>query len=1242
MNNIYSNSDNLSKTDLESSEDRNEALLTATAGVAGISGAGYLINKEEKARQLFSKLPGSNRYALKHSTAQEFANTAGISPINLRDYYSKSSFQGSINSLVASVEELSPMSILKTLQLSNLAEPLVKSSVDNGPIKIPSTAVLAYFDFYKKQLKKQGVELTAEMVNRGFVLEGGKLYQATASGLADKSKVLMNYARVATSSVVVGARRSPNRVLEKLANINGTKIQNEAHYIDPTVIVGGSSKTKFGLDWARAYIRQGMEIGYRTLDNPLEGIKDIIGGLGVDIDNNSLFNSPFYKKISKYANIKLGTNGDYNLSTRKSLLTMSKNVIGKVGLAYAGYQGVNQLLYNSTDESSIWHEGLLHGAASIYSSAHIGFSKIFSDRFQNYKEEQEKAAEGSTSLTTLLGVPLAGATAGASLSYYKRLVDSATDGIEHATLASETHRENKFVKNIFNKIGIKAETNLLPYKANALKGGMLGLAAVLPFIPGALIGKSSEELEKEYSGEKEVENRGNRWWLAGGSKYEGDSIKNYQAGFIARILNNTKDKALYNGDVNKKLDYDPIYSPLKYLRNPYKEEQDTQDSRPYPVWGMEVSYGHFIGKIFQGTVGEIIKPTILSPDFVKQQKEQGTVKVNTDSLSMSASIEGNYNQNAPNQTNQYKIQETVRPKDKQLIDSGMMLSTDNPSVNPISQPLKKAFAAVGDFVGLKGFVGNTALNSLGINLEETDRQLERSGSSETIARTIKDLNLGDILTLGEMQRKLIPTGASARQDTVNPLNNKIAPSWLPHDESKYYIDFSKGDYWKNVQNAESRLPGKGYEALHPELEGVDPENYSLVHKYKILSDVAKGSEEQIATKKKLLSLANQNQLSNKDRDMFFTTLQQEINKSKKREFSEYLSEEEKSKLSVTGKVLNSIWETVTHNVESPLESLTPFRPGAKFVHKRTAIEDYNKTMLQGPDTGIWTSPYEHFIRPSWNRFKQALSFDVVKPIEAEERDNVEEYFDKLSYLKARKNNDTHAALKTVIGSSYGGVRDGSGLNRFKSSLSNDQKLYVDSFAKETDSKKRKEILKMLPKDVGEVYTDIWNNLNVAEEAKKSGKNVSKALQEAYNKRTKEISDNQDESTSSLEKRLKVADKEAESFIEKRTGVPSSGWVGWDKRLSMQDIKLRTLTVGKEDIFKYGFWNQDRARNERIVALDSEREVTSKLSDIRKKIRDTNKQEEEMKKELFQKGVVAKSIHLSSASENNVRMSIDQK
>jgi hypothetical protein len=68
-----------------------------------------------------------------------------------------------------------------------------------------------------------------------------------------------------------------------------------------------------------------------------------------------------------------------------------------------------------------------------------------------------------------------------------------------------------------------------------------------------------------------------------------------------------------------------------------------------------------------------------------------------------------------------------------------------------------------------------------------------------------------------------------------------APSWLPGDD--YYTNFHEGDPFLKVPEGYARLPGAGYEALHPELKDVNPEDYPDIHKMAILADVAPYSRE---------------------------------------------------------------------------------------------------------------------------------------------------------------------------------------------------------------------------------------------------------------------------------------------------------------------------------------------------------------------------------------------------------------
>lgn len=83
-----------------------------------------------------------------------------------------------------------------------------------------------------------------------------------------------------------------------------------------------------------------------------------------------------------------------------------------------------------------------------------------------------------------------------------------------------------------------------------------------------------------------------------------------------------------------------------------------------------------------------------------------------------------------------------------------------------------------------------------------------------------------------------------QRESFEPQANEIPntmPSWLPGDD--YMTNFKVGDPYVRADDGYARLPGAGYEALHPELEGLNPEDYPDIHKLRILSDVAPYSRE---------------------------------------------------------------------------------------------------------------------------------------------------------------------------------------------------------------------------------------------------------------------------------------------------------------------------------------------------------------------------------------------------------------
>jgi hypothetical protein len=98
-----------------------------------------------------------------------------------------------------------------------------------------------------------------------------------------------------------------------------------------------------------------------------------------------------------------------------------------------------------------------------------------------------------------------------------------------------------------------------------------------------------------------------------------------------------------------------------------------------------------------------------------------------------------------------------------------------------------------------------------------------------------------ISTLGRHLAQIIPNQAA---------------SWLPGDD--YYTNFHEGDPFIKIDEGYARLPGAGYEALHPEVKGLNPEDYPDIHKMSILADVAPYSREYHTYRQKVGSQAQGN------------------------------------------------------------------------------------------------------------------------------------------------------------------------------------------------------------------------------------------------------------------------------------------------------------------------------------------------------------------------------------------------
>ena len=1271
----------MSFTDTSNNDPLLHDIFTVGALTAGLPALGYLQNKNEawgvtdKLTKFSQKLVGSdylnnqmNRTLVSTTSSQLLSN-------------SEQSLQKVLLSQFMALEEASPLHVLRTLQISNFLQPFTPLSSNNETIHISANSIRNQQHYYESLIKyinedeqrKIKRKLEIKDLTRGMFFKNNTLYGVDSKGAINLDDVIIKNARLTMGSLKNGDIYSNNHILEKFANIIGSSVDKTGVKNSPLMVVGAKNGMDFSSKWMQSTLRFSMEVGYKTLDNPLAGIEEMFHGVGAGY--TGVFQSNIWNKMKEISGkVQLGTNGNYNLGIKDSLKLSAKNIAVKGGATYVAYQGVDSVLRSLSPENGIFSEGLGTGLANVYASSRIAFAKVWSDKFQGYKEQQEQSAPGSTDLSTLLAFPLAGALAGAQVAYFNRIGMSSIKGIDQAANIYNVEKESKVLKSVLN-----FDTKLKPMKRNALIGGLIGGSLALPFLPGALIGSSSEELRQLYSGEKEVPEKSTKFWLFGGGAWDGSQTKFFTKNWVARLNADATDKVRYGDDDTKK-SMNPFLHPFSYLKDPYKLEKRNAESMPYPVWGMDVSYGSFFGKIFERTVGQIIKPDVINPaykDAIMQGTEYTPVAsseggggglgiVASDVLHAKQNIGKSFVEASKSlfSSSSNKKLQGIDNKDASLINEGLMLAPNTPGYDPNQEGMSLSYRALMDFTGIKGWGSSLVVDGLGLEPGVNSIQLARSGEASSGARDLLEQNLGDLMGAGEFQRKLLPTSSGALPDRFNPIANN-APSWLPSDKSQYFVDFKHGNMYDAVDRGEERLPGVGLESLYPELKGVDAEDYSLVFKHKILSNVAKGSEEFINARKQAIEAYQQGKLSANEIDILGTTLDQELERDRKKDFYDTPSKFQ----GPIGSVHNALWETMRANAESPLEMLTPIRPAAKFLHKRTAIEDYMETQLGGPDTAIWTNPYSHFIKPALNKTRQSLDVSgTFIPEEAKEKFNIDEYFDKFKYLKARRSNSEFQSDSTVIGASMSGLNTKDKVLKFKRSLQDDQKDYFDSFSQETNIDKRNKIRAMLPEDVRRGYEQIWHNMDIAKKARSKGSNIQEAIGDSLSEQTDRLSSlyNVDLTTEDKQKarakvaansdnyvgqgintskriqytedellRRKMADKEALTYVNSKTGVPNTGFVGWDPRLTIDDIKIRTLSIGGQDLKRFGYWKKDEERMNRLQGIVNTDTVFTDIDRIKEDIRSDRRMKRSIENVMFDNGFRASKIDLVDSNYSSI-------
>lgn len=1154
-------------------------------------------------------------------------------------------------------EERSPGQIFRTFQLSTFLSPLEASSRINrfysgGQLTEwlgPRGGALG--THYERLFNLTGnAELQSQIMQQGITFAGNKVHL----GEGASGKVLLEHAQVmqAPFGSVRGMESWSRAALGVTPTSTGAgwftrgKIPVLSEYTsegvrfqDQSLIVGGASR-------GQAYWRQTQAVAADVTQR----FNKLLWGMTDWAEQN-------VPGVKKLVNMAPASWGPIGLGVERAFVPGTKRIFDtstgaaktwgkyalKFGIGLPAVVGAWQTLDWATRELGTEGINAAIGKGIMYSKMAVsGLAEITSGHA--LREWQEEAAPGSTSLTKLAAFPLTGALAGATIGYLhkqrvyhqvgrkfkERLANfqAAGDVTRAARLEASTgrllaqrasqvlgrkeyqgwamrHVMDFLEKNEFLTIGkgkgigewLRGKS---PARLRTLIGAAIGTAAVLPFIPGALVpGERPEEIHRLMTGEQDVPVRRGRWWPAGRSPHEGERIMQWRPHWSALVRKKPQEIGVWGED--------PV-SPLSqwFLKNfTYHLEEKHYHDRPYAVSGPAFADTPIIGPILSGTVGRVIKPTRFyhTEEWVRRTPEGGGLG--------GAIAQGDI------MTDYQTLWPAPKTSPPDLSLGGLPFGNLRPP-GGIKDILGETAYRMQEIVGLPGFIAESIKERVTgrPGWWDEEARLRTAGAMYGAEESAAwQMQFGDPFFVTEWARRLYPHRQRQIPLIEPPIRNQM-PDWMPGTGDRS-ADFLTGDPFTKVPIGEALLPGPGFEALHPELKGVAPEDYPLFWRYHVLAHVAPYSERYKEHERQMRAASQGGQLT-AEQDEAFKRIQAQVQEQKrgitffKRQFTESGADNAREAIlqanqrarrgespGIFGKLLGSYWETIGLNLETPLEALTPLAPASKYLHMRTDIQAYERERIYGRKMAMWGHPYEHFVKPFFQQVFHGLGWDGI-PSNVKETRRITELFDILEYLKytrlkeksfsqgdyerAKEYEDARRATMTgvnVMGRNYSQI--------FRA-LPRDERDYFRSFTEATTDEAKEEILSLVPEAQKPMLIGQWK-LAYMDTLRKAIKNetITEFMTEAEaEKEIEKITDMQNSEGFPMSEELieeflatrlpgePYADwfrrkKIAERIEELGFSVPGPDWVGMHPNVDLEDVKMKYVLEEGLNAHDFDLW-----------------------------------------------------------------------
>jgi len=716
-------------------------------------------------------------------------------------------------------------------------------------------------------------------------------------------------------------------------------------------------------------------------------------------------------------------------------------------------------------------------------------------------------------------------------------------------------------------------------------------------------------------------------FLIHNSHYTGTKVDYYRPHWTVLAKSNYYAKSLFKGDESALFKAAKMTPILSDIVDPYYLEKLHFYDRPYPTTGPSYPGLSIMGSLYAGTLGKLFKPEMTMHE--EEWQVPGGIVAPAEDHAPIPELGG------------------LPPE---MPVSGYSLTQVGPEV----------VHRWAEAIGLPGWLGRLVI---GADNWGDGSQFASAEQINSERRRYWDENLGGLMGNTEWYRRINPSlRRSITEQQYNPLRNTM-PSWLPGPEDNF-IDFRHGDPMAKIPQGEARLPGPGYVALHPELEGVDPENYPFLTRYKILADVAPYSKEAKEYAARATAMDQAGTLTPEEH-LQAMDIKRKLSMVKKRK--EFFEHQDFTERNLLGRGLGRYWETLSHDVEDldVVEPLLPFRPLAKFIHQRDALEDYAMTQVYGTDAGFWNKPWADFLRPAKERLDEHLGDERI-PQHVQTLRNTEEYFDRLKYLKsqmharlARNAGDfdsaqewLKASKKTLTGAQPYGSRED--MLAIMEALPKRERDYYTEFSEETDPERREKILELVPEQVGRIYRLTWeaDALRRTREAEAQGiidastsevQSIEQALQvdlQTGGRLTPELLNQYQQEGTKQPLPEWLQEQELQLYFQDHP-LPAAQSLIWDPRIDLEDVKLKVVTQEGADHHDYDIWDtQVRAANRKPYLDNILEDLKEERSpeEIRRQIRAICEGQgiEDLQVEVVPAGLSTSQVILTNNPDDDLR------